>query len=646
MIVATFALSSTVFAQTPSIQIQADQVAAHVSPTLYGLMTEEINYSYDGGLYAELVRNRAFKENTNSAVHWSVVQDSGAAGSISLDTNQPLNLALPVSLRLDVTQASAPAKVGIANDGYWGIPVRPSTRYRASFYARAAAGFTGPITVAIVDASNATVYASAQVKSITGDWKKYEVTLKTGNVGPSKDSQLQIWTSQPGTVWFNVVSLFPPTYKNRPNGNRPDIMQLLADMHPAFLRFPGGNYLEGNTIATRFNWKETIHDISQRPGHRDDAWRYWSDDGMGLLEYLEWCEDLHMQPVLAVYAGYSLRQIHVNPGPDLEPYVQDALDEIEYVTGGPATTWGRQRIADGHLKPFPLNYIEIGNEDNFDRSHTYGGRYAQFYDAIKAKYPKLMLIATAPITNRVPDMIDDHYYRQAVEFESDATHYDKQDRNGPKIFVGEWATIEGVPTPNMNAALADAAWLTGMERNSDLILISSYAPLFVNVNRGGMQWATDLIGYDTLTSYGSPSYYAQKIFSLDHGDVVLPSQSQNFPTQTWPPRGRRNGEAPPPRQVPTLFYDVTRDTRAGAIYLKLVNVSSNAQPVHITVKGMNAVAAKGQSTVLCADSPTATNSITEPVKIVPVVTTLNDLSADMTRNLPPYSITILQLAAK
>src|ERR1019366_10467176 len=320
---------------------------------------------------------------------------SCGTGSMSLDPGQPFNDAIATSLKLTVTQAAGSQRVGIANEGFWGIPVKPNTRYRASFYARASEGLSGPLRIAMVSNDGATVHASAQVARVTGSWKKYEAVLPTGAAKPSAENRLVISTGSAGTVWFNMVSLFPPTWNNRPNGNRKDIMQLLADMKPAFLRFPGGNYVEGRTIATRFDWKKTIGDISQRPGHMNDAWRYWSSDGMGLLEFLEWCEDLHMQPVLGVYAGYSLRQQRVKSGADLEPYVKDALDEIEYVTGGPDTVWGARRAKDGHPAPFPLEYVEIGNEDNFDREQgSYEGRFGQFFDAIKAKYPAIKIISS------------------------------------------------------------------------------------------------------------------------------------------------------------------------------------------------------------------------------------------------------------
>jgi alpha-N-arabinofuranosidase len=640
----------------PVLQIKADQVTAHVSPTLYGLMTEEINYSYEGGLYGELVRNRTFKANATNPIFWNAV----GGGVISLDTNQPLNPALNVSLKLDTSKASKETPAGIVNGGYWGIPVRPNTTYRASFYAKGK-HFRGPLTVAIESTNGQTIFASATIPKISTVWQKYEVTLTTGNVGPSKDNQLVISTTRPGTfwhrrgaVWFQQVSLFPPTWNHRPNGNRIDILQLLADMQPKFLRFPGGNYLEGNTIAERFNWKETIGDISRRPGHRS-PWGYWSTDGFGLLEFLEWCEDLHMQPVLAVYAGYSLRQQHVDPGPKLEPYVQDALDEIEYVTGDANTRWGAQRVNDGHPEPFALSYVEIGNEDAFDRSHSYDGRFAQFFDTIKAKYPNLQLIATTPVKSRVPDLVDEHYYRSQEEMEAHALDYDTYPRTGPKIFVGEWATRVGSPTPNMAAALGDAAWMTGMERNSDLVVISSYAPLFVNVSRltgpdHSMQWRTDLIGYDALTSYGSPAYYAQVLFSTHHGDEILATDSQNIPTRNWqPPARRRAGvEQPQPAVQPIrqIFFDATRDSQTGVVYLKVVNELGTPQPVNIQISGVASVESEGTAIVLKANSPNDTNSLLEPEKIVPNTEFVTGLGTDFTREFPPYSITILELKTK
>src|SRR5215831_17747565 len=434
----------------PTIAIDATSPSGKVSPTLYGLMTEEINHSYDGGLYAELVRNRAFLDDKTAPAHWSIVQADGAAASMALDPAAPLNQAIATSLRLDVTQASAGHAAGVANEGYWGIPVRPNTKYRASFYAKAAAGFSGPIAVSIQSADGKTTFASGRIPSVTSAWKAYELTLQTGSAAATANARYVLTVDRPGTIWFSLVSLFPPTFRNQPNGFRPDLLQMLADMKPKFLRFPGGNYLEGDQIADRFDWKKTVGPLADRPGHRA-PWTYRSSDGLGLYEFLLWCEDMNAEPVLAVYAGYSLKGARVNPGSDLEPYVQDALDEIEYVTGPATSKWGALRAKAGHPAPFTLTYVEVGNEDWFDKSGSYDQRFAQFNTAIKARHPQLKVISTVdfeqPEGLRVhsvrPDVLDEHYYRTADVFLKMARgQYEKYDRRGPQIFVGEWAAYE------------------------------------------------------------------------------------------------------------------------------------------------------------------------------------------------------------
>jgi alpha-L-arabinofuranosidase len=529
-------------AQTPpgSLTVHVDQPGAAISPTLYGLMTEEINHSYDGGLYAELIQNRVFQDDASSPVHWSLVQSGGGTGSISLDTGQAVNSALTTSLKLTVTNPGT--RVGAANDGYWGIPVTPATTYRASFYAKASSGFAGPLTVDIETQDGATVFAKAQTPVIDTTWRKYSLTLQTGLATPGAANRFVVSAKSSGTVWLNLVSLFPPTFNDRPNGNRIDLMQKLGAMHPAFLRFPGGNYLDPG----HYQWKTTLGPVDQRAGH-EGAWGYRSSDGLGILEFLEWCEDLGMEPLLAVSDGRGW----LAASGDVTPLVQDALDEIEYVTGDQTTTWGAKRAADGHPAPFVLHYVEIGNEDFFDDLSTYNARFAAFYDAIRAKYPQLQIIATrGDVSSRVPDLLDDHYYRSAAANAADAHHYDGYSRTGPKIMVGEWASTEGSPTPTMNAALGDAAWLTGLERNSDLVKLSCYAPLLVNVNSGASQWGTNLIGYDAMGSYGSPSYYVQSMFYANRGNVVLPvdispqpAPSANSPTGaigvgTWSTQAR------------------------------------------------------------------------------------------------------------
>jgi alpha-L-arabinofuranosidase len=610
--------------QPATLNIDATHPGPNVNPMFYGLMIEEINHSLDGGLYGEKIQNRVFKDDPATPVHWSLVQNNGGVGTIALDTTQPVSgTALTASLKVSVSQGP---RVGAANDGYWGIPVEPFTIYRASFWAKADTRFAGPVRLDIESSDGTKVYALAQVPRITTNWAKYSVLLLTGWVAPLETTRFVVSTGNPGTFWLTQVSLFAPTYFGRPNGNRIDLMQKMAGLEPSFLRMPGGNYLEGNTIAERFQWKQTIGPIEQRPGH-PGTWGYRSDDGLGLLEFLEWCEDLHMQPLLAVWAGYALDGTHVNPGPDLAPYVQEALDEIQYVTGGTNTIWGARRAADGHPAPFPLQYVEVGNEDFFDNSGSYDRRFAQFYDAIRAAYPKLQVIATDQVPNpmRTPDLIDDHFYNTPRAMERTSNQYDNYSRTAPKIFVGEWASQEGRPTPDLNAALGDAAWLTGLERNSDVVLLEAYAPMLVNVNPGASQWPTNLIGYDALHSYGSPSYYVQQMFSRNHGDVVLPA------ILTAPGSGSQ------------VYASVTRDSRNRTIYLKVVNAADEVQPVSVAINGGRAVDSTGEAVVLASANPQDTNTLSNPTKIVPMTTLAQDLGQSFVYRFQPNSVTVLRI---
>jgi alpha-N-arabinofuranosidase len=621
-LLAAVTLSVRLIALSPSLAIQVDHPTAKVSPTLYGLMTEEINFSYDGGLYAELVRDRTIGSDWQALAHWTLVARGNSLANISVDQATGPSAALPRSLKVRVTSATKAAPAGVQNDGFWGIPVRPRTSYSGSFYARTDSVGV-PITVSLVNDETGATAASATVIGITGEWKQYTFTLKTAQVPVTANNHLLLTIPQPATVWFDLVSLFPPAYNDRVNGNRIDLMEKLAAMDPKFLRLPGGNYLEGDHISERFQWKKTIGPLVDRPTH-PSPWHYRSSDGMGLLEFLEWCEDLKIEPVLAVYAGYSMMQEHVDPGPALEPYVQDALDEIEYVAGSVGTRWGAERAKNGHAAPFPLHYVEIGNEDWFDRSGSYDGRYAQYYKAIKQRYPDLQLIATAPVKSTKPDVLDEHYYMSAQESFADAGHYDKTDRQGPKIFVGEWATREGEPTPNLQAALGDAAWMTGLERNSDIVIMASYAPLFVNVNPGGMQWATDLIGYDALSSYGSPSYWAQVLFANHLGTEVVASTLANT--------------------GPRVYASVTRDEKRRKLFVKVVNAQSAAIPLSIAIEGAPSIGQEVTLISLSGKSPNATNSIANPQAVVPVESHIHTGGAKFEQSFAPYSINVLELS--
>jgi alpha-L-arabinofuranosidase len=678
-------------AQQSTLNLDLGKANVNVSPRLYGLMTEEINHAYDGGLYGELIRNRIFKDNKTSPEGWSLVKDNPSAeASIKLigaeeqvpndERRNAINGALSTCLRLTVEKADG--RVGIANEGYWGIPVKPSTTYKASFYIKGTDrsepprwpwepkpttlplpiienNTPGPITISIESNDSKTVYAAGTINLEKSTyWKKYEVDLTTAAaIKPTKYARFVISANRTGVYYFNLVSLFPPTYNNQSNGFRIDLMEKLVNLKPKLLRFPGGNFLEGPLITDAFPWKTTLGPIANRPGH-NGSWGYRASDGLGLLEFLNWAEDMGAEPLLAVYAGYSLDGDHIDAGPLLKPYVDDALNEIEYVTGNINTYWGAKRAEDGHPEPFKLKYVEIGNEDWFDRSNSYDGRFNQFREAIEAKYPPLICISTiADVqfpqikvrSGNQPAVVDEHYYRNAWEMWENASQYDTYDRKGAKIFVGEWATREGAPTTNLNAALGDAAWMTGMEHNSDLIIMSCYAPLFVNVSRDSVtgkkawQWDSDLIGYDALNSYGSPSYYVQKSFSHYLGNKIVPVAATNIPVQSRPLTKKDSIDGIKFKTVPALFYSATMNDTTGTIYLKIVNTTAKKETVKIKLNGVDKVLPEGTLVVIKGNKPNDTNTITTPENIVPATSNIKGITKAFLRTFDPYSVSIIQL---
>lgn len=645
--------------QAQELTLRLDKAETEVSPMLYGLMTEEINYSYEGGLYTQLVANPSFADMFNPR--------GGRRGG-RRDQNQPrftvrperwqlsdtvkvrvrqnrqegINEANPTSLIVNYEQAG----LALVSEGYWGFPIRKSTTFKGGIYVKNpvargdnAAAPLRSLTIALKSADGSTTYAEQKVSGFTNNWKKFDLELTTSAAqADTKDARLFIIADQAGSIELARVTLFAPSYKNRKNGLRVDLMEMMAEMRPKFVRFPGGNYLEGNNFANRFDWKRTIGNPDERPGHQS-PWGYRSTDGLGLLEFCQWAEDTGGEPVVGVFAGYVLGGDHLD-GDYIKPFIQDALDEIEYIMGDASTKWGAVRARDGHPEPFPLHYVEIGNEDFFDRSGSYPNRFKMFYEAIKARYPQLQIISTVgydalkskAIPNPVVDVIDEHYYRNAFDMYRNAFQYDRYDRKGPKIFCGEWATREGSPTTNMNAALGDAAWMTCMERNSDICIMSCYAPLFVNVEPGGMQWASDLIGYDVLNAYGSPSYWAQVMFSKYLGDRIVPVEATNLPKQKLD----RNDEAN------AVFYTATTDAKTGKTFLKLVNAMGDAQKLSIKLDGVKKVKSKAKKIELKSPRPEDTNSIDNPRNIIPREST-QKVGKQFPITLAPYSITVLVL---
>lgn len=659
--------SGTLQAQTLTLNL--DKAERTVSPTLYGLMTEEINFAYEGGLYAQLLRDVAMRE-LQEAPRGQQGQQRRRMGApkprtwIPTDTsnvtvrfvNNELvikNSATQISntrftrhnaLNIKTTKANE----GVTNGGFWGIRVDPASTYTGSIYAKG----NGTMTLALISTDKKQVFSKQTIQLSSNDFAQKDIHFTTSNdFTATKDAVFAVTFSGAGEYEIAYPVLFPNNSKDTKlmkdvNVFRKDIMDMMVEMHPKFLRFPGGNYLEGNKFNERWDWKRTLGPLTDRPGHQS-PWGYWSTDGMGLLEFLCWAEQCGGEPILGVFAGYVLNGDYVE-GDALEPFIQEALDEIEYVIGGPETKWGARRIQDGHAKPFPLHYVEIGNEDFFDRSGSYSHRFEQFYAAIKAKYPQLQIISTQdektlransndPQGLKV-DVIDEHYYRNTEGMYRAAQQYDSYDRNGPKIFCGEWASREGDPTTNMNAALGDAAWMTCMERNSDILVAHCYAPLFVNVSQegadnryAGMQWKSDLIGYDAFSAFGSPSYYAQCMFASYLGDKVVMIDGADIPDMHY-----GNGE------LPQIYYVATRDSATGALYLKVVNGGSTSVDMKLNISGGKANLSKSEKITLKAAKPEDTNDINNPKNIVPQTSKLKIKNGGKI-SVEPYSINVYVL---
>ena len=510
-------------AQSATLTIAADRPSHAISPTLYGIFFEDINCSADGGLYAELVRNRNF-EDSDTPDHWETMATDPAEVSLSIDESQPLSPKNLRSLKVVVGNLKA-GRAGVINRGFWGMALDKGAGYQLSLFARGAAGFAGPLTVTL-ESQNGTIYASAKITGLGVDWKPYHLWLRANQTDPQ--ARLVISTTQPGTFWLDMVSLFPKkTWKNRPNGLRPDLAQMLSGIEPAFVRFPGGCWVEGETMDLAYRWKQTVGDPAERRTQYN-IWQYHATHGIGYHEYLQMCEDLGAQPLFVINCGMSHKE--VVPLDKMPEFVQDALDAIEYANGPVTSHWGSLRARNHHPAPFNLRYMEIGNENG---GSAYQQRYALFYDAIKAKHPEMHLIADewgGRPSSRPVEIVDEHYYSTPEFFIHNADKYDSYDRAGRKVYVGEYAVTQGCGQGNLRAAVGEAAFMTGLERNSDVVLMASYAPLFANVNY--KKWNPDLIDFDSARVYGVPSYYVQKMFSENRGDVILPLEVQSPEVRT------------------------------------------------------------------------------------------------------------------
>ena len=545
-----------------TITVDATKPGPAIPSNLYGIFFEEISHAGDGGLYAELVQNRGFEDSrlppmstlengfvvpertphfdtgkpsewrlrwnvTSETPAWHLDTPGQARAAMHLVDTQPITEATPHSLQIDIEDLGERigGRVALLNDGYWGIDVVEGEEYELSFYARAEGGFPGPIHAVLERADGTPVTTARNIRNLTGTWTKFGGTIRATESDPK--ARLALSFGSTGRVSIDFVSLFPKkTWKNRPNGLRPDIAELIADMKPGFVRWPGGCFAEGINIESRPQWKRSIGRLEDRPGTYS-PWGYWSTDGFGYHEFLQFSEDLGASALFVINVGVScsMRSGTYIPDEQLPALIQDALDGIEYAIGPVTSKWGAIRAKHGHPTPFPLKYIEIGNEQ---RGERYGERVALFYKAIKDKYPQLKIALSswiAGVDQRIIDaagkidIVDEHAYKPlhwAIEnFDSFAGYK----RQGWDLYIGEFATNAGVGSGNLLAMLNDAAYMMSMEKNTDLVKMGSYAPLLENVN--DRDWPVNLIHFDSSRVFARASYYANKLFAENLPSVNL-----------------------------------------------------------------------------------------------------------------------------
>ena len=552
-------------------------------------------------------------------------------------------------LRLKVAEAGK--GFGITNEGFRGIGVEKGADYNFSVRARrVGAGAPAVLRVELLDADGKNL-GQTKVSGITGGWKKYTATLRA--TGTEAKARLQILTDSNGTLDLDAISLFPKdTWKNRENGLRADLVKLLRDMQPGFLRFPGGCIVEGSHLERRYQWKTTVGDVNDRNllinrwnyefKHRP-APDYYQTFGLGFYEYFLLSEDIGAEPLPILNCGMACQfnTSELVPLEDLDHYIQDALDLIEFANAPVSTRWGRQRAAMGHPAPFTLKMIGIGNEQ---WGPQYIERYEAFAKVLKQKHPEISLITSAGpapdgerfdfLWNKLralkADLVDEHYYMAPDWFRANAGRYDNYPRSGPKVFAGEYAAQSvGIASPdnrnNWECALSEAAFVTGLERNADVVEMSSYAPLFGHVE--AWQWTPNMIWFDNLKSYGTPNYYVQKSFSVNRGTHILPVLVDG---------STKNGQG-------NIFTSASLDAAKGEVVLKVVNPASSSKKVRINLAGAQGVKNRGTAYVLASTDLKAENSLKEPLKVAPVEQGFDVPAGEFAYTLAPNSLTVLRV---
>lgn len=612
------------YAQPHTFDVNTKKVGAAVQPTMYGIFFEDINYAADGGLYGELVKNRSF-EFPDALMGWK------AFGKFEVKNDGPFERC-PHYVVLNYSGHNDTA-TGLQNEGYFGIGIEKDEEYRFTVWANTVSGDAN-VEVSLVDESTMEEhqeFATAELKVSGNEWKKYELILKSSKT--VQKANLRLLLKGKNGVALEHVSLFPKyTFKDRENGMRRDLAQALYDLHPGVFRFPGGCIVEGSSLDQRYQWKNSIGPVENRPlnGNR---WLstfnyrlfpdYYQSYGLGFYEYFLLSEDIGAEPLPVLNVGMACQfQNQNDPSAhvavkDLQPYIQDCLDLIEFANGDVNTTWGKKRAEMGHPAPFNLKFLAVGNEQWDD---LYYERLRPFVKAIKAKYPNIKLIGTSgpdsegemfekgwkAMKELKADLVDEHFYRDEHWFLSHGLRYEGYDRKGPKVFAGEYACHgKGKKWNHFETSLYEAAFMTDLERNADVVDMATYAPLFAHVD--GWQWRPDMIWYDNTRMFKSVSYYVQQMYACNKGTNVLPLTMNGKSVA-----GQEGQDG--------LFASAVVDKKKGEIIVKVVNTSDKAQDVTLNLNGLKG-SRSATATTLQSDNMDAENTLDNPNLIRPVETT-------------------------
>jgi alpha-L-arabinofuranosidase len=648
-VVLAAAFAAVIAAQAPDVgqdvvTLDVGRPGPPISPTMFGVFFEDINFAADGGLYPERVRNRSF-EFTEPLYGWR--RDFSSRGELVVRTDGALNDNNPHYLRL--RSHTADGDFSVANAGFRGMGVESGAEYVLSAYVRAQPGGPRQLVARLAD-ERGQLLAEGSLAGFTSDWKRYETTLRPS--ATHARARLEIAPSGRGDIDIDMVSLYPKeTWKDRPNGLRKDLVQLLADMQPGFIRFPGGCIVEGRRLELRYDWKNTVGGISERQtlvnrwndefDHRPTP-DYFQSFGLGFFEYFQLAEDVGASPLPIVNCGMACQfnSSETVPLEKLDPFVQDALDLIAFANGPVDSRWGKLRAQMGHPAPFNLKMIGIGNEQ---WGSQYIDRYTRFAEALRKAHPEIALVASAGpgaagkefeylwtnLRQLKAEIIDEHYYMPPAWFLANSHRYDKYDRSGPKVFAGEYAAqTSGVARPdnrnNWEGAIAEAAFMTGLERNADVVAMTSYAPLLAHVD--AWQWTPNLIWFDNLRSYGTPNYYVQKMYATNRGTHMLPIAV--------------NGAAENAQDG--LYTSASIDQRNAEVILKAVNATGTARKVRVDLRGTGSIQGNARVIVLASADLKAENSLDQPTRLAPVEKSLAASSSGLDLTLDPHSFTVVR----